>query len=216
MLTSVISFLLAKKWAVPILISWKHTFKMLSEEGEIARKKKQALDNLLSAGRISQSTHQLFNEELNNAIAEVERQQKALLEKMNLKMEELKEQIKTLEILFANFEIQHVTGEVDEEEYQREINLLSAGLETARHELDIIKEAINQLAGNMQTSTDNPIMEKEKSQPDIKTGEELAETVKETSEPPAEHIEISVVNTSQTAQEESTQTENKEENKNVA
>ena len=132
------------------LISWKHSFRRLSEEYETAKKKKQVLDNLLETGRISPSTHDMFSMEIAEATTDIERQQKALLQKMNTKMMEHKEQIKTLEILLANVEIQHVTGEVDEEVYQREINVLSMGLETSRHELETMKEATDQLSsGNM-------------------------------------------------------------------
>ncbi|MGB9756453.1 MAG: CdvA-like protein [Candidatus Bathyarchaeales archaeon] len=135
------------------MISWKHSFRRLNEEYEIAKKKKQALDNLLENGRISQSTHEMFDKEIAEAIAEIERQKRDLLEKMNSKIRELESQIKTLEVLVANYEIQHVTGEVEEEVYQREINLLSVGLDTARKELDAIKEAFNQLSGNTQIPT---------------------------------------------------------------
>jgi hypothetical protein len=134
------------------LISWKHSFKKLNEEYVMAQKKKQALDNLLSSGRISQSTYDVINKEMEDAIVEIERQQEALLEKMNSKMTELEGQIKTLEMLVANSEIQHVTGEVDEEVYQRESNLLSVGLEATRQELSLIKEAVNQLSTGIQPS----------------------------------------------------------------
>jgi len=103
------------------------------------------LDNLYETGRISQSTRDSFNNEILAAITEIEKQQQDLLAKMQLKTQELESQIKTLETLFANYEIQHVVGEIDEEIYQCEINLLSTGLETVKHELDIIKEAANQL-----------------------------------------------------------------------
>jgi chromosome segregation ATPase len=135
------------------LISWKHSFRRLNEEYEIAKKKKQALDSLLGNGRISQPTHEMFDKEIADAIAEIERQKRDLLEKMNSKIRELESQIKTLEVLVANYEIQHVTGEVEEEVYQREISLLSVGLDTARKELDAIKEALNQLSGNVQIPT---------------------------------------------------------------
>jgi hypothetical protein len=134
------------------MISWKHSFEELNEEYEMTKKKKQALDNLLNTGRISQSTHELFSMEIAEAVTDIERRQKALLQKMNSKMVELEEQIKTLEILLTNFEVQHVIGEVDEETYQREINVLSMGLETSRLELNSIKEAADQLAcGNVFT-----------------------------------------------------------------
>jgi hypothetical protein len=140
----------AKKWMVLELISWKHSFRKLTEENEMAKKKKQALDNLLNSGRISQSTYELIGDEIGEAIAEIERQQQALLEKMNSKMADLEEQIKMLEMLLANSEIQHVTGEVDDEVYLRETNLLSTGLETSRQELSSIRDAVNQLSTGIQ------------------------------------------------------------------
>jgi hypothetical protein len=128
------------------LISWKHSFRRLNEEYEVARKKRQALDNLLSVGRISQSTHGIFNKEIDDAILEIEKQQKALLEKMAAKVVELEGQVKTLEILLANFEIRHVTGEIGDQAYQRESDLFASGLDAAKHELEEVKEAADQLA----------------------------------------------------------------------
>jgi hypothetical protein len=118
----------------------------LGEEYEVARKKKRALDTLLETGRISQSTHDLFSIEIAESMTDIERQQKAMTDKMNAKIVELEEQVKTLEILLANFEIQHVTGEVDDEVYQREISVLSMGLETSKDELDAMKNATEQLS----------------------------------------------------------------------
>jgi hypothetical protein len=107
--------------------------------------------------------------EIAEAVTDIERRQKALLQKMNSKMVELEEQIKTLEILLANFEVQHVIGEVDEETYQREINVLSMGLETSRLELNSIKEAADQLAcGNVFT--------KQRDEPQL-AGIEVVETL---------------------------------------
>jgi len=133
------------------VISWKHSFKRLNEEYEIAKKKKQALDNLYTSGKISQSTRDSFNSDITAAIVEIERQQKTLLEKMQSKTDELAGQIKTLESLLANYEIQHVVGEIEEETYQREILLLTTGLDTAKNELDTIKQATLQLCAPVQT-----------------------------------------------------------------
>ena len=119
----------------------------------MAKRKRQALDNLLNTGRISQSTYESFNKEIDAAVAEIERQHRALQGKINLKTEELEKQIKTLEMLLANFEIQHVTGEIEEEVYQREIDVLSTGLEVARQQLNTVKEAGNQLSTSIQILT---------------------------------------------------------------
>ncbi|MCL2359712.1 CdvA-like protein, partial [Candidatus Bathycorpusculum sp.] len=129
------------------MISWKYTFKRLNEEYEIATKKKQALDSLCASGKISQNTRDSFTEDIVKAIAEIEKQRQDLGEKMQSKTQELENQLKTLEMLLANYEIQHVVGEIDEEIYAREITLLSTTLETTKNELGVIKDATNQLFG---------------------------------------------------------------------
>ena len=97
------------------MISWKYTFKRLNEEYEIAKKKKQALDNLYETGKISQATRDSFTGDISAAIVEIEKQRQDLAEKMMAKTTELENQIKTLETLLANYEIQHVVGEIDDE-----------------------------------------------------------------------------------------------------
>ena len=157
------SLLGLEKDTVLKLISWKHSFKRLNEEYEIAKKKKQALDNLFESGRISQATRDSFDNDINAVITEIEKQQKDLLVKMQGKAQELESQLKTLETLLANYEIQHVVGEIEEEAYQREINLLSTGLDSAKRELDIIKEATNQLCPPIEETTTKPSLPAEES-----------------------------------------------------
>jgi len=145
MLTNVISDFALKNCGALKLISWKYTFKRLNEEYEIAKKKKKALDNLYETGKISASTRDSFAGDITMAIVEIEKQRKELVEKMALKTQELESQIKMLETLLANYEIQHVIGEIEEEIYQREINLLATSLETTKSELNIIKQSTDQL-----------------------------------------------------------------------
>ena len=131
---------------VPLkVITWKSSFNRLNEEYGIAKKKKQALDGLFEKGKISQSTHDSFNSEIVAAIAEIEKQQQELARRMQSKTDELQNQIKTLEILLANYEIQYVAGEIDDNTYQVEINLLGSGLDTAKRELNAVQDAVNQL-----------------------------------------------------------------------
>jgi len=212
-----------EKGTVLRLISWKHSFNRLNEEIEMAKKKRQALDNLLSSGRISESTYELFNKEISEAIAEIERQQKGLQEKMNSKMKELEEHIKTLEMLFANFEIQHVAGEVDEEAYQREINLISMGLETARHELEAVKEAISQLSTSVQIPEKEVIAQQEIQQTpeNVEVPPQKAEVAEEKlPEPPVEPVKVGETESFQASQESTQETlqttENKEQTKTEA
>ncbi|MEM3765940.1 MAG: CdvA-like protein [Candidatus Bathyarchaeia archaeon] len=129
------------------MFSWKHSFEKITSEYETILRKRQALSNLFSSGKISQHTFQLFDKEMEEALTEIEKQKKLLLDKMAVKTKEVEEQIKILERLLANYEIQHVSGEIDEEVYQREIALLSIGLENAKQELNAIRETMDKLAG---------------------------------------------------------------------
>lgn len=129
------------------LISWKYSLERINGELELALKKKQVLDKLFHEGKVSQPTYDSFSDEVADAITEIEIKQKTLAEKMKAKIHELEQQIKTLEFLLVNSEIRHVSGESEEEAYDRECNMLSLGLETTRRELDDIKEAIANLSG---------------------------------------------------------------------
>jgi hypothetical protein len=193
------------------LISWKHSFRRLNEEYEVARKKRQALDNLLSVGKISQSTHGIFNKEIDDAISEIEKQQKALLEKMAAKVVELEGQVKTLEILLANFEIRHVTGEIGDEAYQRESDLFAAGLDAAKHELEEVKEAADQLATGEFTVEEEIEQQPEENvapQPEAKFLEEAAPIAEdESAETKEEPVVETVTCTEVTASEANTEKE---------
>ena len=134
------------------MLSFKSSFERLNSEYEAVVKKRQALNNLFSSGRISQSTFNLFDKEMEETLAEIEKRREALLEKMAAKTKEVEEQIRVLERLLANYEIQHVGGEIEEEIYQKETALLSIGLENAKQELNVIKETMEKLANFPQTA----------------------------------------------------------------
>jgi hypothetical protein len=165
------------------VISWKNSFKRLNEEYDLAKKKKQAVDNLYISGKISQLTRDTFNRDITSAIAEIERQQKDLVEKMHLKTDELSSQIKLLETLLANYEIQYVIGEIGDETYQRDILLFTIGIDTAKAELETITQATMQLCGPVPT-IQAPLM------PDIPVTESAFETFAPTET--ATPVEISI------------------------
>jgi polyhydroxyalkanoate synthesis regulator phasin len=127
------------------LISWKNSFKEISKDLELTRKKKQALDDLFNEGRISESTYESLNKEITDTIMDIEARRKALAEKVTSKINELEQQITVLEMFLASSEIGYVAGEINEELHQRESNAFALGLEATRQELNAVKEVVGNL-----------------------------------------------------------------------
>jgi TolA-binding protein len=181
----------------------------------MAKKKKDALDNLLSSGKISESTFEVFSKEIDEAIVEIERQQEALVDKMNSKMRDLQDQIKTIEMLFANFEIQHVAGEVDEEVYEKEIAVLSVGLETAKQELEAIRDAVNRLTFSAQIPAGGVEKEIEAEPSEVSSSkaeaEEAVAATEELSTTNVEFVEVSEAVSSKAHPEEALQSSEESE-----
>jgi hypothetical protein len=118
---------------------WKYSFELVTKELEVTRKKKQALDNLYAADKISQSTYEYLETELSKAVAELEGHLKTLTDKMTSRAQELENQISTLELFLASLEIHHVAGDLNDETYDKQNHAILLGLEATRQELDDIK-----------------------------------------------------------------------------
>ena len=120
---------------------WKYSFELVTKELEVTRKKKQALDNLYAADKISQSTYEYLERELAKAVAELEDHLKNLMDKMTARAQELEKQISTLELFLASLEIHHAAGDVDDETYEKQNNAILLGLEATRQELSDINSS---------------------------------------------------------------------------
>ena len=127
------------------MVLWKDAFEKINLELNVAKKKKQALDDLLNAGRISQSTYDALCKGLDDDLADIEVRRKALTEKMASKLGELEQQLQTLEFFLAHTEMAYVAGETSSELYAQESSALDMGLEATRQELNWIKDVIIQL-----------------------------------------------------------------------
>jgi len=138
------------------LISWKYSFEKISKDLELARKKKQALDDLFNSGKISASTYESLDKELTDSISEIEAHQKNLANKMTSKIAELEEQIGTLEVFLANSEIQYAAGEIDEDLHANESGAFTLGLEAVKQQLNAIKEVIAGLMPEVVAPTPPP------------------------------------------------------------
>jgi len=162
------------------MVWWKESFEKINNELELVRKKKEALENLLNSGRISQSTYEYYSKELEEAEKEIENRRKALIEKVNLRMENLEKQLQVLEMLFADVEISHAVGELDDETYTRQRDTLAAGLDFARKELDSLKEfTLNLEAPSVEQASEQVVVEAEEQAAEVTAEGGVEEQVKE-------------------------------------
>jgi len=157
MLIKINSFFYANQHEVkPELVLWKDSFEKINTELDLAKRKKHALDDLYTAGRISQGTYESLGKELNEEIQAIEARQKVLAEKMTYKLDELEQQMQALEVFLANSEMSYVAGEINEELHAQESSALNLGLEATKQELSFIKEVIIQLIPKEASTTPTP------------------------------------------------------------
>lgn len=130
---------------------WERSCEITNEELNLAKKKKKALDELLVKNRMSQPTYEYLLKDLKKSIFELEAQQKSLAQKMTSRANELKKQIDLLDLFLANLEIHHVAGEVEEENYSRDKEVLITGLEATKTELSQISDSLTKIASHNQT-----------------------------------------------------------------
>jgi len=124
------------------LSSWKESFETVGQELALARKKKQALDELLAKKRMSQPTYYHLEKALTASISDLEAHQRSLAHKMDTRVDELEEQITLLEWVLADLEIRHVGEEIGEEIYAKRKDTLTQGLQATRTELDEIRTSL--------------------------------------------------------------------------
>jgi hypothetical protein len=127
---------------------WKYSFELVTKELEVTRKKKQALDNLYAADKISQSTYEYLEIELSKAVAELEDHLGALTDKMTSRAQELEKQINTLELFLASLELHHAAGDVNDEAYDKQNKAILLGLEATKQELNDIESSSHQTASS--------------------------------------------------------------------
>ncbi|MEM1514727.1 MAG: CdvA-like protein [Candidatus Bathyarchaeia archaeon] len=125
------------------MILWKCLFELTSKNLEALKRKKRALDDLLSCNRISQQTYDSLNKDLNEALANAERYLESLVSKMKSRINDLEKQISLLEMFLANSEMMYAAGEIDYETYEKQSKALSTGIESIRREMSEINGILN-------------------------------------------------------------------------
>jgi len=180
------------------LVTWKDSFERLNTELELTKRKKQALDDLHGADRISQFVYDCLSKGLTEDIEQIEARRKALAEKMTRKLNELEEQRIALEMFLANTEMSYAAGEIGGEIYAKEGSALDLGLEATKTQLNWIKEVIVQLVPKeSETVVSTPASPPAESAEEITLEASPEKTVETTSNVP---VEVPVAMTTATAE----------------
>lgn len=147
------------------------SFEIVSQELDLTRRKKQALDDLLASERISQPTYEHLEKGLMETILDLEAQQKSLADKMTGWADELEEQIQLLELLLANLEIHHATGEIDDEAYDKQNRAILLGLDATKQDLVDMRNILSKTVSEAVQPPSAPTTPETKEEP-----EQIAET----------------------------------------
>ena len=175
-----------------ILVTWKGFFEKINAELDMTNRKKQALESLHNAGRISEFAYECLNKELTDEIRQVEARRKALAEKMTSKLNELEEQRMALEMFLANTEMAHVAGEIDDEIHAKESSALDLGLEATKQELDWIREVALQLVPKETEETETSPTEVQVETTEVPAGETDIEKTSEAAESVQAEVPVEV------------------------
>ena len=128
-----------------ILSSWKNTFDVVHSELELAKRKKQALDELLAKNRMSQPTYEHLVGGLNENIDDLDSHLKLLMQKMTERADELEDQAELLKLFLASLEMQNIAKELKQETYDKNKQAFELGLKSTEDELAEIKDSINKV-----------------------------------------------------------------------
>jgi chromosome segregation ATPase len=126
--------------------SLRTSFEAVHSELELAKRKKQALDELLAKNRMSQPTYEHLVGSLNENITDLEAHEKTLMQKMTERADELENQAELLKLFLATLEMRNIAKEVNQETYEKNKQALELGLEATESELSEIKDALAKIS----------------------------------------------------------------------
>ena len=169
------------------------SFEIVSQELDLTKRKKQALDDLLASTRISQPTYEHLEKGLTETILDLEAQQRSLGDKMTGWADELGEQIQLLELLLANLEIHHATGEIDDDAYDKQNRAILLGIEATKQDLVDIRNILSKTVSETVPTPSAPTTPETTEEPEQIAEAEAEDTsVSEVEEQVEEEVEKTV------------------------
>jgi hypothetical protein len=128
--------------------SWKKTLETIYLNIDLAKKKRQALDELLMKKRMSQPTYEHLKKILASNKSELEDRQRSIMGNIAHRMEENKKQIAILELLLAKLEIEHINEDPNEEKFNKNKEKLILGIKATNSELEQISISLKKIGQN--------------------------------------------------------------------
>jgi len=109
--------------------------KFLAERLRLVRGLQQRLLSLFESGVISHSTMEEGSKKLKSEVTVLEGGLRSLLKIIRRNMEELEKTIRLMEMHLAKIEVDYAAGELGEERYLKERNILTSGIELLKERL---------------------------------------------------------------------------------
>lgn len=125
---------------------WKAKAQKLDAAIRAAQSKLTALDQLVQSGRISQITYEELRKSYARAMEELEEKRKELVATLKGRVSQLRTEAHELEKFLARIEVDHMTGDIDEESYKLLGNSLRATLARLVSEIKDIEEILAKLS----------------------------------------------------------------------
>jgi hypothetical protein len=125
--------------------SWKKSFETICLNIDLAKRKKQALDELLVKKRMSHPTYEHLIKILASNISELKVQRRSIVENISHRMEEIKKQIEIFELLLAKLEIEHINEKPNEALFKKNKEKMILGIEATNIELEQISISLNKI-----------------------------------------------------------------------
>jgi len=124
------------------MFSWESDFEEAVKTINIYSKKIQTLKTLKESGKMSEKTAEFLQKEFDNYVKSIEARKQMVLEKLEIRLKEVQQQIEVIEKLIANNELRFSAQEISEDRYTKIATALNYALEESKNEYESLKEAI--------------------------------------------------------------------------
>lgn len=130
---------------VVLIPSWRIEVDHVTRDIAIARKRIQALDDLLKTGDVSQNIYEELSEAQKDSMNQMKERYELLLRKLTKKCEELRRQIDEMAKFLVDVKLEYKSSQIEEKEYKVAYNAIQMSLNAAIAEKKDLEGALARL-----------------------------------------------------------------------